>query len=176
MRVCRYIVISGDKDTAPVKKCEPYTQSSVVDVAAVEWGAVTLDLKLENQEDRFFTFSWEVSGDGSTAKGYKLVWSRTQNPTYPPQKGVGSVQKEGSLLSLVQSLFAPDVVYATESPLPPEMTNSKTWGSVYVSDQEIRRLEMIMENEYESGTWYFRLCRYRGESCDLYSNELQVAF
>ena len=51
----------------------------------------------------------------------------------------------------------------------------KTWGYEYISNPEIKRAELELDEEqYPDGVWNFRVCRYLGGSCDIYSNQVSV--
>ncbi len=166
VRVCRYW--AGENDIS----CDIYTEDRTVEVAAVaeeDWGTPTLSLTKGAQTGRTIKLNWTIA-DGSSASGFKVVWSTSQNPTYPQNQAGAVVEEKESLWSKVFGIFKPSPVYAVV-----EEPAMKTWNYQYLSSADVRSTTVTLgEDEYAAGTYYFRVGRYRGGYCDYYSNEIEV--
>jgi len=128
-------------------RCDQYSEDAFLAVNPPQWGNVNLQLTLLRQEGRNLEFSFQVQGKGGIYQGVKLVWSQSPNPTFSYEQNNRS-KKE----------------------------NPKSWGYKYSADPQRRQLKIYLPpDDYPAGTWYFRLCRYRGQGeCDRYSNQLKV--
>ena len=78
-RVCQY------KDG----KCELYSNeleiTSGTSSSSGETRVSSITLKAQKSGDNSATLSW--TKEGSTLKGFKVIWSTNQNPTFPPRDG-----------------------------------------------------------------------------------------
>ncbi len=166
-RICRFV--KSDEE----KMCDTYSNDVVVNIAPINWGQVDINLEKTSQTGREIAFSWEISGDGRLDRGYKLVWNKDGVPTYPKNQS----EKETSLLNklriFVTRVFSNKVLAVVEE--DPNSESTKDWGYEYISNGEARSISVALENnEFGPGEWHFRLGRYRGGYCDIYSNEVVV--
>lgn len=79
-RVCQYLggkcgEYSNDVSVTADSTSSDTTTSSVI----------SINLSASKKNESTASLSWTV--EGTSAKGYKVVWSTSQNPTYPPRKG-----------------------------------------------------------------------------------------
>lgn len=142
-----------------------------------DWGQVALTLALTQQADRELAFTWEVAGNGRCTQGYKLIWSTSPNPTYP--KDQRSLKEIAYLI--ISNLIQPfNIALGNESHpqnvLGDQVDPSPTeWDYQYISESNVRATTVTLkETLHPSGTWYFRVCRYREGYCDIYSNQVEV--
>lgn len=89
VRVCRYW--AGEDG----KSCDIYTQNLTVEVAAKqtqseEWGTVGITLTQSGS-----TLNWTITGTGSTKSGFKIVWDKVENPTYPKSANSNATESWG---------------------------------------------------------------------------------
>ncbi len=167
-RVCRFV----RSDTE--KKCDTYSNDVTVNVASIDWGQVDINLEKTSQTGREITFSWEISGDGRLDRGYKLVWNKDGQPTYPKNQSEKEVSLLNKLKTFVAQVFSNKVLAVVDEGDTNEETMND-WGYEYISNGEARSITVTLEdNEFGPGEWHFRLGRYRGGYCDIYSNEVIV--
>lgn len=166
VRVCRYW--AGESGI----KCDIYTDDRTVELGAVaepDWGTPALSLTKGTQSGRTVNLNWTIA-NGSSASGFKVVWSTSHNPTYPQNQSAQVVEEKETFWSKVFGIFKPSPVYAVVE--DPAM---KTWGYQYLSNTDVRSTSVTLgASEYAPGTYYFRVGRYRGGYCDYYSNEVEV--
>ena len=167
-RVCRFV----RSDTE--KKCDTYSNDVTVNVASIDWGQVDINLEKTSQTGRELTFSWEIAGDGRLDRGYKLVWNKDGQPTYPKNQSEKEVSLLNKLKTFVAQVFSNKVLAVVDEGDTNEETMND-WGYEYISNGEARSITVTLEdNEFGPGEWHFRLGRYRGGYCDIYSNEVIV--
>ncbi|NTV30363.1 FecR domain-containing protein [candidate division WWE3 bacterium] len=152
VRACRYI--------ADTNQCYEYTQNESVVVAPTEWGAPSISLTGAMSGNRSVDLNWKITG-GAALQGYKIVWSTSQNPTYPQNQ---ASSKEMTEQELAQVLGANDLAQSV----------GLSWGSEGVSSPAAVSKTLTFSSSYAAGRWYIRVCRVRSSECDVYSNQIEV--
>lgn len=152
VRVCRYIAASDS--------CAEYTSNQTVNVAATEYGAASISATATQSSGRSIRLDWAIAG-GAAPNGYKIVWGNKPNPTFPQNQATA----EGD--NLLAQVLGENTLAQTDVGL--------SWGSDTASNPaSISKTITIGEKNYAAGLWYIRVCRIRGNVCDIYSNQMQV--